>query len=647
MRPIHILWTGIVIVVTVLWLGLLSITLEPWFAPDKPAQIGEEAASNPLAPVDTSSPQASLKSLIDNVSAAYQEIEGVVDAYDQGRFVPAEDVPTKTARAKQALDRAIQSLNLSEVPPISKQDVGIETVLQLKEISDRLELPDMAEVPGATEIEAMALEPQDQYRWRIPGSQLEIVRVTEGPRTGEYLFSPQTVKRVPSDYEKIRHLPYQPGASEGFYEFYSMTPGHIVPPRWTTWLLLLPDWAFTSYGDETVWQWTVMILTILLVIITVIGVYRLSRLIKPSGPLSKMLLKILTPLIAILTTALAGEFIDEQINITGDVLAFMRQFETIINFLMISWVVWITANGISAWYLNSAKTKRMGLDASLVRVMFRTSAAIIILMVISSGLNRLGVPVVAILTGLGLVGLALSLALSSTLEHLVSGFSLYADRPVRTGDLCRYGDQEGFIEEIGIRSVKIRGWDRTVTTIQNADFVKMQITNISRLNYRLLEVILNLRSETTPEQLRYVLVKIRELLFAHPAMMLDNPARVRFMGFGDYSLDIEVFAYANVTDLNEFLAIKEDVLLRIMDIVDEAGTELATPAQITYLAQDDGLATERGQAAEAQVQSWRESGKLPFPEFSEEHRQQIENTLDYPPTGSSGTENRGGKDEKI
>jgi MscS family membrane protein len=109
-------------------------------------------------------------------------------------------------------------------------------------------------------------------------------------------------------------------------------------------------------------------------------------------------------------------------------------------------------------------------------------------------------------------------------------------------------------------------------------------------------------------------------LLAHPRMLTDNLARVRFAGFGDFSLDVEVFAYANTTDLIEFLAIKEDVLLRIMDVVTEAGTDFAFPSQTTYLARDHGLATDRGQAAEAQVQAWREAGNLPFPEFAEGYR---------------------------
>ena len=618
--------------VRLLWLGILVITVLPWLTLDAAGQTGEEPG--PLAPADTSSPQATLKSLIDNVNASYREIVVVLDAYEQGQPLPTETIPRQVEQAERAMVRAVQTLDLSLVLPVRRDDVGLEAALLLKEVLDRIDLPAMTEVPGAAEIEALGLGWEEPYRWRIPGTQLEIARVTEGPRAGEFLFSPQTVKRVPGDYARVRYLPYQPGASEGFYEFYVATPGHLVPPRWAAWILSLPDWALTLYGGQTVWQWIGLSLVLLLVLVLVAGVYRLSLRFRPRGPLSGMLLQILTPVTAVLAMSRADYFVDEQLSITGNALVVVSSLQIVVNHLMAAWVIWLVANGIAEWIIASPRLQPRGLNASLVRLALRPTAVIVIILVIGSGLSELGVPTAAIITAMGVGGLAVSLAASPTLENLIGGLSLFADRPVRIGDLCRYGDNEGFVEEIGLRSIKIRGWDRTITTIPNADFAKMQITNISRLNCRLLEVTLNLRSETTPEQLRFVLVKLRELLLAHPRIIMEDPARVRFRGSDDYSLGVEVFAYANTTDLSEFLAIKEDVLLRIMDVVNEAGTAFATPSQVTYLARDAGLEPDQVRAVEARVQAWRDAGTLPFPEFAEDHRQQIENTLDYPPTGS-------------
>ena len=127
--------------------------------------------------------------------------------------------------------------------------------------------------------------------------------------------------------------------------------------------------------------------------------------------------------------------------------------------------------------------------------------------------------------------------------------------------------------------------------------------------------------------------------------MTPDPARVRFVGFGGYSLDLEIFAYLRCQDENTFLAIQEEILLRIADLVKEAGSGFAVPSQTAYLGRDSGLDAERRGEAEAHVESWRARGKLPFPEFEEEQRERAEDILDYPPKGSPDYDPRAGLSE--
>ena len=115
--------------------------------------------------------------------------------------------------------------------------------------------------------------------------------------------------------------------------------------------------------------------------------------------------------------------------------------------------------------------------------------------------------------------------------------------------------------------------------------------------------------------------------------------QLRFVGFGDYSLKVEIFAYINTSDWNEFLAIQEDIDLRILKIVEDIGTGFAIPSRL-YLARDAGIADERQQAAAKQAREWVAAQTLPFPDFPDEYRKQIMDTLDYPPDGSPGAGNR-------
>ena len=182
------------------------------------------------------------------------------------------------------------------------------------------------------------------------------------------------------------------------------------------------------------------------------------------------------------------------------------------------------------------------------------------------------------IAGVSVGGLAIALAAQGTLENFLGSINIFADRPVRIGDLCRYGSEMGTVEEIGLRSTRLRGSDRSVTTVPNSDFSKMQITNFSRRDRMLMKTILGLRYETTPDQLRHLLTRLRELLVAHP-QIINEPMRVRFVGFGESSLNVEINAFVRTSDVDEFLGIQEDVLLRVMNLVEASGTGFAFPSR--------------------------------------------------------------------
>jgi len=168
----------------------------------------------------------------------------------------------------------------------------------------------------------------------------------------------------------------------------------------------------------------------------------------------------------------------------------------------------------------------------------------------------------------------------------------------------------------------------------------MHLINYSLRRRMLMKTVLGLRYETADDQLRFVLVSLRELLLAHPRVVDEEP-KVRFSGFGDFALQVVVRANLDTTELNEFRAIREDLLLRMMKIVKDAGTGFAFPSRTVYYTRDVGLDSERQQAAEGKVRAWCAAQELPFPNFSVEYRKKVRNTLDYPPEGSPQSVNEG------
>ncbi len=215
-------------------------------------------------------------------------------------------------------------------------------------------------------------------------------------------------------------------------------------------------------------------------------------------------------------------------------------------------------------------------------------------------IQNLGFDVTALFAGIGLGGLALALAAQKTVENLFGGLTLLVDQPVRVGDFCRFGGRVGTVEEVGLRSTRVRTLDRTLVTIPNGEFAALQLENFTHRDRIWLQATLGLRYETTPDQLRCVLEDLRELLRSDSSIDRDS-ARVRFVGFGAYSLDLEVFAYVRVTDFAEFLRIREEIYLKMMDVIAGAGSGFAFPSQTIYGAPDTGIDAERARAAEARV----------------------------------------------
>jgi MscS family membrane protein len=244
-----------------------------------------------------------------------------------------------------------------------------------------------------------------------------------------------------------------------------------------------------------------------------------------------------------------------------------------------------------------------------------------------------GINLTAVVAGLGIGGIAVAFAAQKTIENFFGGLFLVWDKPIRLGDYCKAGEHAGTVEHIGLRSTLIRTLNRTVVSIPNGQLSSISVENFAMRDRFLFRHTLNLRYETTADQLRYVVAQTRELLYEHPRVD-STTARVRFIGFGQSSLDVEIFAYVLETVQESFLAVQEDLLLRIMDLVESSGSGFAFPSQTLYMSKDEGLDAEKSRRAAETVRRWRDEGELPFPDHSPAMVSHLDSTLEYPPKGS-------------
>jgi MscS family membrane protein len=189
-------------------------------------------------------------------------------------------------------------------------------------------------------------------------------------------------------------------------------------------------------------------------------------------------------------------------------------------------------------------------------------------------LDNAGVHVTALLAGVGLGGIAIALAAQKSIENLFGGLTLYLDRPVRVGSFCRFGDRLGEVEEIGLRSTRVRTLERTLVTVPNSEFANMQLESFGTQDKIWFHPVLAIRSDTSPERLRAILGELREL-FAKHARIEPGTSRVRVGGFGTFSINLDVSAYVTTASLDEYFAVVEELNLAVLDALAAHGSGIA------------------------------------------------------------------------
>jgi MscS family membrane protein len=271
---------------------------------------------------------------------------------------------------------------------------------------------------------------------------------------------------------------------------------------------------------------------------------------------------------------------------------------------------------------------------AVVQLVRRLAKAMVVAVLVLVLLYLAGLDLTAALAGVGIGGLALAFAAQKTLENLLGGVMIISDQPVRVGDFCKVGDVMGVVEDIGLRSTRVRTLNRTVVSIPNGQMAAVNVENFGVRDKMWFQPTINIRPDTKAEHLRYVLAEIRRMLYGHP-MVETHSCRVRLVRLGTTALDLEIFAYVLTSDNTTFLEVQEDLLLRIMDIVEASGTGMASGPPAMYLGRSSGLDQEKADAAIATVKRWRDSGELPFPNDRPERIAEIQNRLAYPPTDSA------------
>jgi len=310
-----------------------------------------------------------------------------------------------------------------------------------------------------------------------------------------------------------------------------------------------------------------------------------------------------------------------------------------------NWILW---RGIR-WFLGRVRNRALAHGhsgtGSLMLLGERILKAVVFVMALFAIFGRLGFNMSAALAGLGIGGLAIGFGAQKTIENLFGGVSVLGDEVIRVGDVCRFGDKTGTVEDIGLRSTRVRTDERTLLAIPNGTVATINVENLSRRDKILFTTNPSFHSDSTADHLRLALSEIRRMLYSHPKVETKS-VRVRLIDISSGTPKCEVLCYILTRDYNEFAAVREDLLLRMMDLVSDVGTSLSGPSQTLYLGRASGLEKEKVENAVKKVADLRDHKKLPFPDFPDDQISSFQGTIDYPQPESALRANQGNSNPK-
>ena len=288
------------------------------------------------------------------------------------------------------------------------------------------------------------------------------------------------------------------------------------------------------------------------------------------------------PIHAVATIAIAAVLLP-WLNLDQWAVDLWRRLLRAAFLLTVFWAVWRLVDVAQLAASESHWARSAPASRNLIPLGARTSKIVIAAIGVIAVLSLLGYPVTSLVAGLGIGGLALALAAQKTVENLFGAFSIGVDQPFREGDFVHVDDFVGTVECIGLRSTRFRTLDRTIVTLPNGRLADMRLESFAARDRLRLAATVGLVYETTAAQMRQVLAGFERVLRAQPKIWPDAVV-VRFGELAASSLNVDVMAWFKTSDWAEFQAIREQVLLQFMDVVEAAGSSFAFPTTTVHVA---------------------------------------------------------------
>ncbi len=247
--------------------------------------------------------------------------------------------------------------------------------------------------------------------------------------------------------------------------------------------------------------------------------------------------------------------------------------------LNVTWLFVRTIDALIEEYVVPLVNKsESDLDDQLLPVLRKTIKALFWALGMIIGLNNAGFDVAALIAGLGIGGLALALAAQDTVKNIFGGIMVFIDKPFKMKDRIQINGMDGIVEEIGVRSTRLRTLEGRLITIPNAQFSDNPVENVSAEPSRKIVTNLGLTYETTPDKMEQAMQILKDIVKANPKV--EDDALVSFNAWGDFAMGIMLIYFIKSPD--DILGAQTEINMAILRQFNEAGLDFAYPTQMIY-----------------------------------------------------------------
>ncbi len=472
----------------------------------------------------------------------------------------------------KAIQRVIKTLNLEEFDAPSREDIGKSLAVKLVMVIDRIEKVDYSKLPNTFENPRWTFA---KRRLQTENGEKTFYIDMEKSKEGNWLFSSRTLNNIETFFNLTKKDKVAAGVVE--YRDWKTNLLENLPPGLQKRVIFLYNWQWLLLGALIIICFVIKLITVNYLISLIGSIFQKARI-----PIIGDALKNFTGPIGIFSFLLFWTLGIKFLDLPPYFFSILYRVSIIAFTVCGVFTVYRLVNLVSVYFLGKAKETDSKFDDILIPLIAKSINFIVIIVGAVTIGESLTIDMKNIIAGLGIGGLAFAFAAKDTLANIFGSLTVLLDRPFSVGDAVVIGNIEGSVEEVGLRSTRIRTWYNSLITVPNGQLTNVSIDNYGKRTARRFRTHLGVQYDTPPAKIEAFCEGIRTLIANTPHTKKDN-YQVYLNNMGASALEILMNVHFIVPDIATELQEKHRLLMDIIRLAEDMGVDFAFPTQTIHL----------------------------------------------------------------